>query len=504
MMKNINLMVPDSGEGTKFEPVDGVELKTPLYLNNLLYEISGYFTSAVQDLADCSVQVKSVNADIENGEIWNKQVIKEAVTATGLGDFKKYMNDCSTYVENNTDFMTFIDDINTDLFTTLEGFTEYAWGVEYLIALIETELQNSLTPEEYEEFINGIKDDRTLNSLKSFSDDYKVSKYIGMALKKARNAAFSGMAPAGLALLGQMYEIGLDKAFKNFNYKKFFDDTLKNFMQGHTGKVPTPKSALISGTASALVFFVIGIGMDAIKGEFSLENVAIKGAQAGVSVVSGVAGSAVVSALQGSAAGSWAGPIGMAVGAVVSIVGNLIIDSVVHSIHYAANDLPRDYTEVELSDIQQQMRDQGYLTSAPKAGIYEQESVYDTCASLVYAGADPKIIEFLQQKVYGENLELMSAAEYEHYLTMFNRFRYTFYAYGYDLNNKEQTIADLIKDYHHLVYDVWDTDDAILTNLLELYYSDDPKTHEIMERILKGELFANFDEFDSIYNPEYN
>jgi hypothetical protein len=187
-------------------------------------------------------------------------------------------------------------------------------------------------------------------------------------------------------------------------------------------------------------------------------------------------------------------------------LGNLIINGIVHDIHYASNDLPREYKAIELENIKSQMIDAGYLVASPKAGTFETESVYDVCALLIQEGADPKFIEFLQQKVYGENIEVMPDIEFEHYLTIFNRFRNTINSspYGYDISDPEKACRDFITDYHRLVNSVWEGDDEYIESLFNLYCSGNEDVERIFEGIINRQLFTNYDNSHTVYNPDYN
>lgn len=482
-------------DNTVIEPTVDVELSTPIYLNELLYDASSYFSASVQDLVDCMLQVKSVNADIETSSIWDEQVVKEAVIAANLNDLGDYMKDYSLNGIKYNGYVNYVDTISTDLYSTFENFSEYALGIEYLVALVETELSSSLTPEEYQEFINGIQNNTSLNSLRAFSEDSTVGKYVGVVLGRVGATAGGAMKGPGLAVLSIIKENGI-LSIKNINHAQILRDGLNNFMSGGS-QVPSFGSRLVSGLGTAAVFFAIGIAYDAITGNLTWENTAIRGARSVVAVASGLAGTAVTSALSGTAAGSWAGPIGMAVGAAVAVVGNLIINAIVHGIHYTSNDLPREYERLSLYALKSQMESASYLASAPRLGPNEEESMYDTCATLLAHGADTRLIDFIQQKVYGYSSEIMSNEDYYHYSVIFQRFRNGINYGMYDISDMNEACQDFIEQWEWQCPELYrEGDEEYITNLFNLFSDEDPEIQEIFDKILGKEILddSNFDE----------
>ena len=483
-------------ENTTIEPTENVELSTPIYLNELLYDTSSYFSASIQDLVDCVLQVKSVNSDIETSSIWDEQVVKEAVTAANLGNISDYMSDYSLNGTLKNGYINYVDTISTDLYSTFENFSEYALGIEYLVALVETELSSSLSPEEYQEFINGIKDNTALNSLRAFSEDSTVGKYVSLAMGRVGIAAGNAMKGPGLAVLSTIKENGI-LSIKDINHGKLLADGLHNFLTGGEGQVPSFGNRLVSGLGTAAVFFAIGLAFDAANGNLSWENTAVRGAKALVAVGSGMAGTAVTSALAGAGAGSWAGPVGVAVGAAIAVVGNLVINAIVHGIHYTSNDLPREYETVNLNTLKEQMESSSYLASAPRLGPNEEESMYDTCATLLAHGADTRLIDFIEQKVYGYSTEIMSNEDYYHYSVIFQRFRNGINQRIYDPTDMDEACEQFIEEWQWQCSHLYrEGDEEYITNLFQLFSSDDSEIKEIFDKILNQDILddSNFDE----------
>lgn len=391
------------------EAFDGVELHTPLHLNELLYDISSYFNAAVLDLTDGIVQAKAVVSSFENEELWQDEDIKKAALLSSLGDIESFCKD-SELGDENLNYTTYLEDVSTNLYNCFYDFSEYAYGLEYVIALIETTLKNA-DPDNYDEMIASIIGTSSVNELGHLAEDLSAGKIAGVGLGRA--GAFIGpyMTPAGIAALDAFGEGGIGEVLK-LPHGQMLKDAITNFLQGNPipgggGKVPTFGSKLLSGIGTAAIFFALGVGYDALTGNFSWENVAVRGAKAGVAVISSMAGSLVTSALSGTAAGSWAGPIGMAVGCVIAVVGNIIIDAINHNAHYTSNELPRDYTPITVDYVREQMKKNGYATGVLMAG---DETYYDAVSSLLCSTDNDEFISYLIQKG-GNNTVLTPPSE---------------------------------------------------------------------------------------------
>ncbi len=456
---NLNVMLADGGGGSKSpdptptpEPVtqdqeqvdltvEGVELDFPIHLNNLLYDSNDFYSASLQDLIDAIMQVKGVDADVSTNGVWDYEIVKESANDTGVSDYLDYMRTIEEEEPHN--MVDFVETYSAEVYGNLMATAEYAMQVEYIVALIEKELQGSLSKDEYAAFVAATKGNEEINSIKAFTDETSAGKYIGLVAGRVGSSFGKAMGPAGL-LVWTTFKAGGFDAVINLDHGQLLASGLKTFLKGGAnaveGNVPVFGAKLLTGVGMAAAIFALGVGWDALTGQFSAEKTVIRAAQAGVTVVSGIAGTAVTSALSGTAAGSWAGPIGMAVGCVVAIVGNLVIDAVVHSYHYASNDMPRPnkYTDISVDDVREMLQEEGYLTSAPKLGENESESMYDGLATLYDANVDPTIIKYIEQRIYGKSSQIMDEDQFAMCNRYFNMMRNRICMKEYELNNPQK------------------------------------------------------------------
>ena len=480
-------------------PIDAsYELDFPLYINELCYEASSYLSAAVQDSTDALIQIKSVDADIPIENYWDNEIIKEALTIAGIGNMDEFNESYTIKGETDNGFASYSETVVTNLYNNLEAFSVYSVGVEALVAEIEMELKEALGTD-YHEFVDFAKGNLNINSLKSFSDENGMGKYLALAGKRTATSAGMAMLPAGMEVL----EKGGAKALSSIDKKGILLKHLNNYLTGAQynpqvgGKVPTTANKLVSSLGTAAFVFFIGMGIDLCNDEVNTENTIIHAAQAGVAVASSLAGTAVTTALAtkvGGTIGSFAGPIGTVAGVVVSVVGNLIIDGVKHSIHYTSNDMPKDYTYLTADMLREQMAAAGYLGTSPKLGPNETESIYDIYSELTAAGADDNFMRFIEQKVQGFSKEVMSKSDYDFYNTLFTRFKNCFYRN--DANAQERFMSEIRSSLWHM--DKYDEIEGFVDTMFSFYQSDNPIVKDFFDKLYKHEILYN-ETFDLKY-----
>ncbi len=384
--------------------LEGVEVHTPLRLNEVLYDISSNYNAAILDLTDGIVQVKSIIASFLNDELWQDEDIREAAALSSLGNTEDFSNNLESGDEN-VNYSEYIEGISANLYSTFELYTEYALTLEYIVALIETELKNAC-PEDYDAIIASIKDTTDVNALGHLDEDLAAGKLLGVAGGRAGIMFGASMKSTGLAAWTAFKACGIDAVIQ-LPHGQMLKDAVTNFLNGKSvtgaigGKVPTFGSRLVSGLGTAAIFFAIGVGYDALTGNFSWDNVAVRGAKALVGVGASLAGTAVTSALAGTAAGSWAGPIGMAVGAAIAVIGSVVIDAINHRIHYTSNELPRDYTPITIDYIREQMKNNGYSTGVSTVG---SESFYDAMSKFICSTDNEEFLSYFIKRSVGDNI----------------------------------------------------------------------------------------------------
>ncbi len=503
MINNTNTLVSDGGgTNTSEETItfkEDLELETPIYLNELLYDTSNYYSAGLQDLVDGSVQIKSVESHSSENEIWDRPIIKEALNEKEIIDFEDYVK---TIEEGDYESLSkYVDDCSTALYNNLIEFAEYSLEIEYLIAAIENELKSTLSTEDYTDFINSIKDNKSLNGIKSFSEDPSVMKYIGVGGKMIGLKFGLSMKSTGAYVWSVIKSNGV-LSIIGLNHIQLLEDSIKRFVSGATsssGNVAMFGSKILGSVTVAAAFFALGIGMDLATGNFSWENTAIKAAQAGVTAIGSYVGTTITEAIiEGGTLGSCAGLVGAVVGAAVSVLGNLSIDKIVHFTHYTVNDMPRNYDVVSVDNIKSILEENGYTGSSPTFSDNSNSSILDECTTLLSKGADPTFIKFVEQKAFGNSTRIMEPEDYQHYLSIHNNFL-NYVKQGWFSIEDPAAVSEfknIMKSQTWVEYR--DTDDEYITNLFEFFSQDTPEVQDFFKRLTNGEILKN-SQFDKEY-----
>ena len=437
-----NTLVPDGGGGCSSSPQTATEtndwefddsaitekdfeLRYPLKINELLYDVSDHYSASFQDFADAMVQIKSIGQDIQENDCWSSPVVKEAVSAAIYKDLFNAFQECSA----NNDLLKYIDTSAEKVKDDYLNYVDYAMEVEAIVALIENEMAKDLEANEFEAIMEEIQNDDKMNSLNYFLSNTNVSYYAWGVLKRVGAKYGKSLGVPGLPVVWNSIK---DKTFSSTmlnmgTHLGVLKEGFHAFLRGDKmdlsilseGKNPAQTSKfgkmmkgamgskLMGGAIAAALVFGINFVGDAFRGEITLENEMINLARAGVAGVSSIAGAAVTEALSGAAFGGVVGA-GVAIG--ISIVGNLIIDKVVHNIKYADNGVPRKYTEINVDTIKKDLTKEGYILGPPKVAGFDNESVYDVFNTLIPNSGNEKLVYYFVQRNGG--LKFMSEEEY--------------------------------------------------------------------------------------------
>ena len=435
-----------------FSSFDNYELIFPIHLNDVIYDVSRYCSSSFQDFMDAMIQVKLIDSNIKDAEVFKKDIIRETLSEIDISDFEYFISKCKLDVTNSMD--NYFDTLSEDFYSHFISFSEYGMQVEYIVALIENQLKESLKETEYSEFIDSIKNNTDLNGIKAFTDDHSINDYISLAGGRAGGKFGIAMEPSGIALWELIKKDGFS-AFVSKEHGQLLIDGLKRFVNGSSSKIVAQSTAeevakkgmfnsrIVKTVGPAVAMFVIGMGIDAVNGDLDWEKTIVHAAKSGVTLAAGVAGTAVTDAIvEGIGAGCFGGIAGIAVGAIISVVGNIFVDGLVYDIYHASNDLPVTHKTISTDTVRQLIEEQGVLTSVPKLYKTSDESLYDSMNVLISNGANNKVIEFVEQRILRDSVDLMDYNETYKYTNVYRVFKDR--CIEYNLEGVDSYLEDII------------------------------------------------------------
>lgn len=393
MSLHVNVMETDGGGGSsssdntstvrQAEENEQYELLTPIHLNEVLNDISNHYSAGYQDFADAIIQMKSVINSSQDGNTWDTDIVKEAVTASGNEYVPDLVGKCLIN-QDEKDMVTFLEEESTDLFSGYMAFGDYALNLEAVIAMIENVLKETLSDEEYDSLMAKIAENEDINSIDAFLDNDEMSAVTSRLL--AGTAAKIGLSMKGAGLeVWSAVKAGNWSIFSTSEQIRLIKESFMDFVKGSSATASSPlvaKSTIVGSLVGAAFFFGVSLVRDIANDNVTLENEIVNAARAGVAFGAGMAGTAVTSYLAGAGFAA-AGPIGAGVAVAASIIGNFLIDGIYHIYKYSFNDIPRHYEDISVEDMKKQLIKEGYQVGAPTIEGSEDMSIYDIINNVI-------------------------------------------------------------------------------------------------------------------------
>ncbi len=364
------------------------EIDLPTNYEEILDDVTKHLKNAIEDLADGVIQIKALSANANNNDLWDELIVKDALSFSSIGE------DIANYLDNSdfpkgTNLVDCAETLLLLFYSISEDYTVYALGVEHLVSSILNELREQ-DEDKYNEVVNYMKDNK-ISSLKEFTDDEKISTILTRILLTSGGKVVGGPGAVAFSIIK---ESGIKELFKE-DYKDIIKSGINSFLTGtRDGQVATAGSTLLGTLGLSAGLFALGVGWDAIRGEVSWENVAIRGGRTLVGIGSSLVGTSVGGALAGAGYGMVAGPFGATVGVVISLIGNVVIDGIVYECTHAKNGIPYNYEEITIDYIKNEMYLENIDTGFPTVG---GESVFEVINELTYNKYNEDVATYLKE-----------------------------------------------------------------------------------------------------------
>ncbi len=404
---------------------ENLELDVPIYLNELLYDVSDTLTASYMDFSDAVAHLKGLILSAKASEKTNTPFMNEVAGNDDWG----YGRCCDSFYDilNTTEIdggisniVDYLDEFSGTYYGHIYEYSAYATYLEYYVALVEQTLKDSLSEDEdaYNTLIGEIKGDSSITSLDSLVSSPLIARRFGAVMGAKVGGAFR--VPGQTAFMDFLSgSISFKELFSKKKTFEIFEEAADNFVNGNSTFSNKKVGARIKGCVKAgFGTFLFLEGIDLINGELSWKNTAINAGRGVVTAVAGYAGNAITASLTTSSVGAMAGPIGLAVTLAVSLVGNLLVDWIAELVDPTVDrtiesGIPSSYEETTYESVRDKILSSGYISGTPK--IYPNESAYDTISNLCSRGADHRVINYFSTLASGDYTEGTSVETYKTY-----------------------------------------------------------------------------------------
>ncbi len=398
---------PSADDDSEDDSDGQYELLVPIGLNEKVETISSYYGAGYEDFVDAMVQIKEVKSSFDES-VWSGEIVKDAINTAGKGSIQDIIGKYSETETSQREFDLFLDELSEDIFNRYMTFGDYALNLEATIAIVENLLKENMTEEDFNALMEKIKDDDSIQSLEDFYENAALEEFlghleIGASTRTAGLALKSNKTLMNAAASVKERVAAIAAAIKEHVFHK--SATATSAIVG--------KSKITSSLAFAALYFGYSLYQDIKNDRVTVEREVINAARAGVIAIAGYAGTAVTAALNGTTVGSFAGPIGAAVGLIVSLIGHHIIDYIEYNfIQHTFNGVPRPdyYEEITVADVRRSLNSQGYQIGAQRMG---DATVYDVINALSAQTDNEDFLNYMLQNTFG--LELLSPEKLEKY-----------------------------------------------------------------------------------------